>query len=629
MKPHIFYLIALNFVLWSFSGLAQTRPFFPKVKRDVIAIKPVPGSDNVSAVIGSQKYNPTVSVKSALDDPSTMVTTYDLQTNASDMARIYRYPDATIGAISTWSAATSGATFPDRGTGYNYFNGSSWGAQPTGRIETTVRTGWPSYAPLGANGEITIAHNVTAGASLVMSTRNTKGSGTWTVTQPAGLGPPSGAAVMSWPKMVTNGNPRSTIHIIALTEPVASGGTTYLGMDGALLYNRSSDGGSTWTGWQQLPGMTSAEYKGFSADSYNWAEPKGDTICFVVGGNWSDEFIMKSTNNGNSWTKTKIWTCPYDLWPGNVATDTFYCSDGSNAVALDHNGKAHVAFGRQRALGDNTGAKFYFPFTDGLIYWDETMAELPQTLDADNIFIGWVKDTMVFYQAATQLAYYYTSMSSFPTMVIDNNDNIFVVYSSVTLLLDPNSYMLRHLFARASIDDGVTWRDSLVEITSNFFQYHFEECVYPSASPTSTDSLFVLFQGDVEGGVYLNGSSGAQGQTDITNNDIILIKPAKSDIIMWGVGLDQKKNQPSMLVSQNAPNPFKDQTLIDVQMSRPGPLVLDVYAVTGQNVLEIDKGTVGAGTSRFILHSSQLKPGVYFYTVRSNDESSTRKMIVE
>jgi hypothetical protein len=598
------------------------------VKKNVMAPLPLRGLDN-AGLVGSQEYNPTVSVKSTLDDPSTMVTTYDLQTNATGMSRIYRYPDATIGAVATWSATTSGTTFPDRGTGYNYFTSNAWGAQPTARIETSIRTGWPSYAPFGANGEMFIAHNVTAGVALIMGTRTNKGTGTWTVTQPSGLGPPAGAAVMSWPRLCTNGNPRTNIHIIAITEPVANGGTTYQGLDGALLYNRSTDGGATWLGWQLLPGMTSAEYIGIGADAYAWAEPKGDTLCFVVGDSWMDEFIMKSTDNGTTWTKKKIWTNPYSLWTGSTATDTFYNTDGNSAVALDHNGKAHVVFGRQRGLGDNTGAKFYFPFTDGLIYWNEDMAELPQTLDADNIFVAWVKDTNVFYQAATQLAAYGNSMSSMPALVIDQNNYVFVVYSSVTMLMDPNSYMLRHLFARASIDDGVTWRDSLVEITSNFFQYHWEECVYPSASPTSTDSLFILFQGDLEAGVYLNGSQGQQGQIDITQNDMIFLKPSKNDIILYPGAVDPKNAMPVMMVSQNIPNPCGDQTKVNVSLSKKGTLSLDLFSLVGQKITTIDKGFVNPGNYQFVMKTSQLTPGVYFYTVRCNNESSTHKMIVE
>ena len=55
----------------------------------------------------------------------------------------------------------------------------------------------------------------------------------------------------------------------------------------------------------------------------------------------------------------------------------FYCPDGSSGVTLDNSGKAHVVFGLQRAKGDHDG-KYWYPFTDGVIYWNEDMDELPQ-----------------------------------------------------------------------------------------------------------------------------------------------------------------------------------------------------------------------------------------------------------
>ena len=84
-----------------------------------------------------------------------------------------------------------------------------------------------------------------------------------------------------------------------------------------------------------------------------------------------------------------------------------------------------------------------------------------------------------------------------------------------------------------------------------------------------------------------------------------------------------------MVVSQNNPNPFNGQTQIDVMLNKQGSLSLDVYSLTGQNMMEINNGTGHKGINRFTLNSTQLKPGVYFYTVKFNNESSTHKMIVE
>lgn len=625
MKKFIPLLIMLTMVIWLPGVKSQLRPVFPKVKQDFKALKTHKTSDNLSDNVGSKYMNPYVSQKSVLDDPSTAVTTYDEQTTGSTSPRIYRYPDGTIGAVCTWSATY---TWGDRGTGYNFFNGTAWGSQPTARIETSMRTGWPSYAPFGANGEIVIAHNVLAGQPLIMSTRTNKGTGNWTVnTSLAALGPPTGASVMAWPRMVTNGTNRTTIHIIALTEPTVNGGTLYQGLNGALLYNRSTDAGVTWMGWQLLPGMTSSEYLGFESDNYTWSEPKGDTLCFTVGGMWNDQFIMKSYDNGNSWTKTKIWTCPYDLWTGYPNTDTFYCADGFNAVAIDKYGKAHVTFGLQRAAGNQNG-KSYWPFTDGIIYWNEDMPELQQSLIPDSLFnhgnlIGWVQDTNVYHQDPWHLAQYQCSLSSMPVIVTDEYGYVFVVWSSVTMLLDQQGNMLRHLFARASSDGGSTWCDSIVEITAGS-QYHAKECVYPSASPTSTDSLHLLFEGDDDAGIY------NMGQTNITENDLFFLNPSKQSIITCiNVGIGQKKNQPSMVVCQNIPNPFTNNTQINVTLNKPGTLSLAVNSIFGQKILEINKGIVAAGEYQFILNRSQFDPGIYLYTVKYNNESITKKLIVE
>jgi hypothetical protein len=259
------------------------------------------------------------------------------------------------------------------------------------------------------------------------------------------------------------------------------------------------------------------------------------------------------------------------------------------------------------------------------------MAELPQLLDDNSIFIGWVHDPEVYNQDPATLALYQVSLSSMPQIVTDEHNYIFAIWSSVSLLKDNNTpnYMLRHLYARASTDGGATWHDSLVDLNHDFFLYHFTECVYPSASPTSTDSLYILFMGDQYAGTYLTGSQLGQGQQVIDSNYMYILKPSKLDIILWPEGINEKKNQPSMIVSQNAPNPVKDQTQIDVILNNPGTLSLDVYSLVGQKVMEINRGSVNSGNHRFTLNSTQFSPGIYFYTVKCNNESSTHKMIVE
>ena len=604
------------------AGYSQIRPGKTGSYNKVKAIRPSMRVDD--AFLGFKLPNSIVATKGTLDDPILGTTKYDFHTNAALENRLYLHPDGTIG--TTFTMAHNDDPFTDRGTGYNYFNGSSWEAQPATRLEN-LRTGWPSYAPWGANGEIIVSHQ-NATSPLVILTRPQKGTGAWTQSI---LDPPSGASGLMWPRVVTNGVNHSCVHIITVTGPTANGGVAYQGMDPALIYNRSTDGGTTWDGWRLLEGMTATDYLGIPADDYAFAQPVGNTLCFVVGESWLDQFLMKSTDNGTTWNKIMIWTNPFPKWAGGDTTGNFFAPDGSTAITLDKNGKAHVVFGLQYPSGNEAGEKFWTINQDGLIYWNEDMGELPQemnpdTLNAHGNYIGWVQDTMVFYSPIAEYAYYYMSMSSMASMAIDDQNRIFVAWSGITNFRDGDNFMMRHIFQRASVDGGATWSDTIIDLTSAFY-YNFQECVYPHMSPTSDDKIYILFQSDTYAGVYLNGTSGAQGQQIMTNNDMTILTPLKEEI----VGVDPKpvSQQPSWMISQNYPNPFSEKSLVEVKIDRPGHLSMEISSVVGQKIRMMDKGNVQSGSYQFIIERESLPSGVYFFTVKLDKESFTRKMIVE
>jgi hypothetical protein len=94
------------------------------------------------------------------------------------------------------------------------------------------------------------------------------------------------------------------------------------------------------------------------------------------------------------------------------------------------------------------------------------------------------------------------------------------------------------------------------------------------------------------------------------------------------VGIDEsRKNLAS--VSSNFPNPFKGTTSVTVNLTNGGNLSLEVSNLLGQKLMTLDKGNVNAGQYQFTIDGSKLTSGVYFYTVKVNDQSFTNKMIVE
>ena len=621
MKQLFLFITVCAFVV---SGFAQLKPTSLKRNNEVYAPKSNLQYDG--DVIGLQKTYPMVSNRAMLDDPSIGWSYYDLQTNNSMQHRVHLHADGTVGGTFIMSHETSG--YADRGTGYRYYDGAAWGPEPTTRVEGN-RAGWPSYAPLGPTGEIVTSHRGSA-YPMYINTRPVKGTGAWTELI---LDPPADASGLDWPRMVTSGPDNMYVHLIAVTGPSTLSGWVWNGLDGAIVYNRSLDGGVTWDGWRLLDGMTSTEYLGFSADTYAIAA-EGETICIVEGDSWNDLFMMKSTDNGDSWTKTIIWPCEYNLWPGGDSVPAYYAPDGSIALALDKYGKAHISFGHMRVLADASGAKQWTINHDGLCYWNENMPLPPADLDPDELYaqgmyIGWTPDSAAIYAEPTSTyAYYYKSMSTFPTIAIDEYDNVFVMWSSMIMDLDVNGYHFRNIFARASTDLGVTWRENVLNLTGSIFFLGYE-CIQPAVSITSDDNLYIVFQEDTEAGLFLQSTgSGYQGQLGTTTNQYRLIKPAKVDIIDPGVGVNAQKGVEFNL-SQNYPNPAKSLTAMKLTLAAPTSVSVEVYSILGQAVQKTSNGIMAKGTHELIVDATGLNKGVYFISVKVGDQVQTRKMIVE
>jgi hypothetical protein len=115
-------LLLLFTVFLAISGFAQKRTVISKYLRDYAVIKP---SDQSSSDNLENVSNPYVqSTEASLEEEQIGDTRYDNQSNASIPNRIYFYEDGTIGA--TWTRGMLDPMFSDRGTGYNYFDGTEW-----------------------------------------------------------------------------------------------------------------------------------------------------------------------------------------------------------------------------------------------------------------------------------------------------------------------------------------------------------------------------------------------------------------------------------------------------------------------------------------------------------------------
>jgi hypothetical protein len=558
----------------------------------------------------AQPVNPVANSKS-VQEFTIGDSQYDMQTNGSVGPRHKVYPDGT--KVGVW---TRGFESAGRGTGYNYFNGTAWPPPPSARIEND-RTGWPSYAQLGATGEIVIAH---LNDGLKISTRSMKGQGTWAQNVLMG---PAGATDISWPAMMTSGVNNDYIHMIASTY------TAYQGLDLALLYYRSHDGGLTWDKKDViLPQMTSADYDGFNGDEYQWGTPHGDTIYFAVSGPWVDTFIMKSNDNGETWTKIPVLSNAYKKLPaGTTDVAHFTMSDGSVTCEMDHSGVIHMAFGI--GGGSMEGSTKYISVNaNGLVYWNTTMPMIQDSLDLDTLeahgqLLGYVSDGPLPTDTITAAPSYRVGLSSFPQISIDAFDNIYFIWAAVAPgNPSTDNFNYRHLIGRAWFHDKPTWGE-MIDFNSNEL-YLFQEFAYPCmAKNIKGDNLSVIYQTSSQpGSNIVDPSIIPLHNVNIDQRDI----PGSS---FWSTSVGNNGERKRNSVSQNYPNPATDDTHVRITLAEASPVTINVSDITGASVMEINKGMVTAGNHDYTLDVNRLAPGIYFYSVTIGSEKITKKMIVQ
>ncbi len=611
MKRGLFFALAI-------AGLQLSGQQAPTAKDQKVANQAAPMTKQALTGAEAQTTIPVLpnSKKSVLGITSIGETFYDLQTNGSVDNRI-QY-NATTGQVSAaWTRSAGTDPYTDRGTGYNFYNSTTWGSKPSNRIES-VRVGWPSIVVTDTS-EFIIAHS---GTNMVTNIRATPGFGTWTENTSF----TSLTDGCLWPRAVVGGPNNKTIHVMALSTPVANGGTTYKGFDGALLYFRSKDGGYTWDIKDSLfPTLDTADYFGFNGDSYA-IDAKGNTVAIGVFKSFEPSFLLKSTDNCDTWTQTIFWDTGLRDYVGSAAgtvsdvnndgiIDTVETSDNSGAVLIDNNGLVHVFFGRQRSLDDDPaagGTTSYFPFTNGMFYWNENTTGMAQVItgapDLDN-------DGFLGITANSEIAQYFQSLSTFPNAGVDANNNIFLTFSALNELEFSGTQFYNKIFMISSRDGGATW-SNIRELTSD---QPSVECVFPSLARTVNDKLRLVYQLDGEPGLTVRGDADPPGLNEIIYLDVDTAS---------NVGLNEfdiAKGE----ISSMYPNPATEKVSLNFSVKVAGEYSIQITNITGVVVKSLDLGNMGSGKFQESIDVKDLKAGVYVVSLKSGEHSTSKRLIIQ
>jgi hypothetical protein len=548
--------------------------------------------------------------------------TYSLQTNNAVHRQIIAHTDGTISAMWTYSSG-SFYSWPERGTGYNYYNGTSWGAQPTARLEN-VRTGFGNIIVTGSGAELTVAHN-TGNNTQHFMTRPSKGTGTWT-DNPSLITYAGGHPGSLWPFTAVGGANNDVIHHLALSTPSAfAGGGPWRGQDGAIQYSRSNDGGQTFAVQNTLlAAFDSTQEVGYSADAYT-IDARGNYVAIVAGGIGRDVVLAKSADGGVTWTKTIVQDFAIPLFDDQLTDpdndgiiDTLATNDGSLAVLIDNNNMVHVWYGSMRILNDDTtdGNYSYFPGTNGLEYWNENMGsgnavQLTGALDLDN------NGTL---DIPVDFGTYQKSLASYPSACIDPSGTIYLAYSALV----ENSgdvvtgFSVRNIYVMASTDGGANWTAPY-----NISPDATLEKVYPNfAREVVNGQLNLVYERDDVAGHGVGTTNPPDPDNANTIHEIIHAKLPATDVF---VGVQEQPASSSSFVV--FPNPANGE----VWLTTSGHIAagtLEIYAASGQLVSTRQLNQITAGT-QLALGTSTLAPGAYLIRVVNGQTSSTRHLIIQ
>ena len=662
-------LLSLSLAL-GFSAFAQQR----SAKNDIRF-----GQAKAQKVaVGNEKINPATSfapqtAKSVvvnryqdIEDGETMMTMYDLQSNHFCSNRMYALDGGAAAVVATFShQANQSAT--DRGTGYNFYNGSEWQDMPEERLES-MRTGWPTIAQWGEKGEILISH-----APMRCWTREVAGEGEWVYRGELPISPEGFpyADDASWPRVATSGANHNIIHVIGDIQH--DGGDD--GISHYQVYLRSEDA-ENWTCTYSPIAQEGYEVNGgFSAEDYAIAANGHNVAILYVGSMTNSAWMCKSTDDGLTWNNRRVWEDPYE--GADLNDMSFYYEDTlfrpmNGAIVIDNGGTAHVALNvmeMMRTEGQEAGYYSYWFWrgSDGIIYWNDTQEgpiadsyhpeyvgtsleghfANPSAFHAARLwwpivdepgyvhmipdstkwigymplYEGYEYDNDKTYNEDDYQARFY-GLSGHPALSCDPYGNLLCAYSApcVRRLDDNGTYYYRSIYVSYYNVDKGYWEqivDDLCDEEVNFM-FLYSDNLFTIAAPNTytPGEYWVGFQSDDQIGLYW-GSGATQGTA--SENTIHAIKVIADDEFVSVPENYEAKD----VVYDIYPNPATDYVV--VKSSQDVEANISIVNLVGQTVKQFNK-SLKMGENAI---SIDLKSGIYFCTISANGFNKTIKFVVK
>ena len=536
-------------------------------------------------------------------------TTYDLQSNAAMARRIISYPNGKISTV--WTGSSEASSWTDRGTRYNSFDGTAWGAAPTARLESK-RVGWGNLSAV-TGGEVVVSH--------VNGVTTNTGVGTaFGATRTAGE-----FGGLTWPRTVSVGN---TIHAIIGTS-AADAETGFLA---PVYYGKSTDGGANFdtvsAAFAAAAGYDTLHHAGdVGGDSYA-IDANGNTVAILILGTTEDVVLLKSTDAGATWSKKIIREFPIARYTGGITdangdsvADTLLGVTSNGSVVVDANGTVHVAFCDLLVLdADGSGLSVFLTATSDYInYWndaDTTIVPVPTLLDinANGTF-----DSGSDFTGGSTVRYGNSGFSLNPMLSRGAVGSPFANWITMTYCAvaeeDTNDVGVdyRNVYVVGTPDHGSSWSD-IVNISNTSNQENMFVTV--PAELDANGTLHMAWQQDFDPGNAVQGAH-ASSVADIVYDSF--------NVATW-IGVNNSKKLDASIVA--FPNPTSDVANLNITLANASKAEVKLVNMLGQTVRTMSV-ELTAGANRVSMNVADLSAGLYSVVLTSNGKSATEKIMVK
>ncbi len=539
-------------------------------------------------------------------------TTYDYQSNASMPRRIHNYNNGKVTCI--WNGSRQDSIYSDRGTFVNYYDGTQWRTNPIARTENKI-VGWCALA-VTTNAEHIIAEpniiSTNTGPGTAFDTGKTFTSFTH----------------LRGPHAVASGQ---NIHIVmASTEPDSS-----TGFVAPIYYTRSTNGGQSFepmtASFATAAGYDTSKHAGDVGPNAYSIDVLGNTVAILVIGVTEDVVLLKSINNGNTWTKTIIREFPIKKYKGGLTDkngdgvmDTVLGVTGDGSIVIDNNGVVHVMFSDLEMYKADTGELRIFNInrSDYMVYWndlDKNIIEVPVLLDknGDGIFNAGSN----FFGDGT-IRYGNSGYSLNPQLSVGASGTAWAnrIYLTFVAVNENDTN-----------DVGVDFRSIYINFTPNrgqdwcypqdISETQNVENVYLTANRSAKDdgAVHINWQQDFEPGNAVQAQH-VSGPSDVIYKNYF-INPFYP---CWG-GISSFNKKIDVIIY---PNPANAKIFVDIIAEMETSASIKFINLLGQTIYN-DFIIIKASNNSYVINSSDFSSGVYIMVIESAEGRIAKKIIID